>query len=359
MIFRKITLTLRNLTLFLLLISLTGCMKDDQWVKEHLQQGNIQLAAGGLFVVNEGNFMYGNATLTYYDTLKKEPHHDLFYKINGLPLGDVAESMTIWKSSGYVAVNNSGKIYVIDPANGKYTGKITGLTSPRFIHFVNDQKAYVTDLYAGKISIINPATNQVTGAIPTPSHASTEEMVRLDNQLFVTCWSGGKTVLVVDTDKDQVTTEIPTGDQPCGIVLDRYNKIWVLCQALPGNTSKSVAQLQRIDPVTRKVEQSFSFPAEAKPVKLNIDGKGENLFYLLGNEVWKMTVEASQLPDKPFISLNSTLLYGLGIDPVNGDIYVSDALDYQQAGTISRFSASGRLIDTFKAGIIPGRFCFK
>ena len=89
-------------------------MKDDQWIKDHLQQGNITLADGGLFVVNEGNFMYGNATLTYYDTLKREVQNDLFYKVNGLPLGDVAESMTIWNSHGYVVVNNSGKIYVMD-----------------------------------------------------------------------------------------------------------------------------------------------------------------------------------------------------------------------------------------------------
>ena len=334
-------------------------MKDDQWVKDHLQQGNIQLPAGGIFVVNEGNFMYGNATLTYYDTLKRVAQNDLFYKVNGLPLGDVAESMTIWKSSGYVVVNNSGKIYVIDTKTGKYTGKITGLTSPRFIHFVNDQKAYVTDLYAGKISIINSATNQITGSIPTPSHASTEEMVQFGNQLFVTCWSGDKTVLVIDIEKDQVVAEIGTGDQPCSIVLDSFNKIWVLSQALPGNSSKSLAQLHRIDPVTRKIERSFNFPTEAKPVKMNIDGKGNNLFYLLGNEVRKMAVTADQLPDQAFVAPDSKLLYGLGIDPVNGDIYVSDALDYQQSGIVSRFSASGRLIDTFKSGIIPGRFCFK
>lgn len=358
MISSKRTITFRNLILFLLLIFLSSCMKDDQWVKDHLQQGNTTLADGGLFVVNEGNFMYGNATLTYYDTLKREVQNDLFYKVNGLPLGDVAESMTIWNSHGYVVVNNSGKIYVMDTGNGKYTGKITGLTSPRFINFVNDQKAYVTDLYAGKISIINPTTNLITGSVACPSHSSTEEMVQFGNQLFVTCWTAGKTVLVINMNTDQIISEITTGEQPCGIVLDRYNKIWVLCQALPGNSSIR-AQLQKIDPATRKVEQSFIFPADAKPVKLTIDGKGENLYYLLGNEVRKMNVSADQLPAGSFISLQSVLLYGLGIDPVNGNIYVSDALDYQQSGTITRFTESGIPIDKFKAGIIPGRFCFK
>ena len=348
-----------HFVLLLLLSFFSGCMKDDKWVQDHLQQSNIQIPDGGLFVVNEGNFMYGNATLSCYDTLKKVVQNDLFYKVNGLPLGDVAESMTIWKSSGYVVVNNSGKIYVFDIRSGKYTGKITGLTSPRFIHFVNDQKSYATDLYAGKISIINPAKGIVTGMILCPSHPSTEEMVQFGNQLFVTCWSGDKTVLVIDTDKDQITGEISTGEQPCGLVMDRHSKIWVLCQSSPGNNSGSLAMLQRIDPVSKTIEKSFSFASGAKPVKLTIDGKGENIFYLLGNEVHKMPVLAVRLPEKPYITLQSKLLYGLGIDPVNGNIYVSDALDYQQPGLISRFSESGMLIGTFKTGIIPGRFSFK
>ncbi len=345
--------------IILIIIGLSGCMKDDQWVKDHLQQGLFQFSSNGVFIVNEGNFMYGNATLSYYDPSTKEIQNDIFYRANGLPLGDVAESMTIRQTSGYVVVNNSGKIYVMDINTGKYTGKITGLTSPRFIHFVNDQKAYVTDLYAAKITIVNPVTNQITNSIPCPNHASTEEMVQFGNNLFVTCWSGDRTVLVIDISKDQIIAEIKTGEQPCGIVLDKNNKIWVLCQALPGNTSTIKAVLQRIDPVSMKIERSFEFSVDTKPVKLNIDGPGENIYFLKGNSICKMPVTADVLPLQPFITLSSKILYGLGIDPVTGDIYVSDALDYQQSGIINRFSSSGKLLDTFKSGIIPGRFCFK
>lgn len=359
MIFRKNILNPLYSLVILLLASMTGCMKDDQWVREHMQPVDINLASGGVFVVNEGNFMYGNATLTFYDTLRKEVQNDLFYKVNGLPLGDVAQSMSLWKSSGYIVVNNSGKIYVIDTSTGKYTGKITGLTSPRYMHFVNNEKAYISDLYAGKITIVNPISNVVSGVIPCPSHPSTEEMVQVGNKLFVTCWAGDKTVLVIDLEKDQVKTEIPTGDQPSGIVKDSSGKIWVLCQASPGTQSKSNPLLQRIDPVTEKVDLSLAFPAGAKPVKLTIDGNGDNLFYLSGNDVFKMSALAVVLPVKPIISLNAKLLYGLGIDPSSGDIYVSDALDYQQSGWISRFDKSGVQKDRFKSGIIPGRFCFK
>lgn len=344
---------------FFLQFALAGCMKDDQWVRDHLKQIDVKLSEGGVFVVNEGNFMYGNATLSYYDTLKREVQNDLFYRVNGLPLGDVAESMSIRNSTGYIVVNNSGKIYILDAESGKYTGKITGLTSPRFMHFVNNEKAYVTDLYAEKITIVNPITNLVTGVIKTPSHPSTEEMVQVGDLLFVTCWSGDKSVLVIDINKDQIIAEITTGPQPCGIVLDHFGKIWVLCQSLPGTNSKSNALLQRINPASLSIDKSFTFNASEKPIKLVIDGKGENLFYILGSEVKKMPVSAEQLPDRPFIAINSKILFSVGIDPANGNIYVSDALDYQQSGLIFRYSETGRLLDTFKAGIIPGRFCFK
>ena len=177
--------------------------------------------------------------------------------------------------------------------------------------------------------------------------------------LYVTCWSGDKTVLMIDTEKDQVVAEIAVGDQPCGIVSDKYHKIWVLCQSLPGIISAGNAHLVRIDPISNLIDRDLPFPSGSKPVKLNIDGNGEYLFYLLSGGIIKMAVLDDHLPMQPFISLSAKVLYGLGIDPVNGNIYASDALDYQQSGTISRFSASGKLIDSFKAGIIPGRFCFK
>ena len=49
----------------------------------------------------------------------------------------------------------------------------------------------------------------------------------------------------------------------------------------------------------------------------------------------------------------------LGLDPSNGDVYVADAIDYQQQGQILRYSQDGELLDSFYVGIIPGAFCWK
>ena len=347
-----------NITLLaFILLLFTGCMKDDEWISRH-QTGTM--LPGGVFIVNEGNFMYGNASLSFYNPSTRTVQNDLFYSANGLPLGDVAQSMVIRNNLGYIVINNSGKVYVINTSDGKYVGKITGLTSPRYIHFLNSEKAYITDLYAGQITIFNPATYLITGSIITKDHASTEQMVQWNDFLFVSCWSFDNTILVIDTRTDAIVGEIKTGKQPGGLVIDKNNKIWTLCDggwSKSGTTSR-IPMLQRIDPASRTIEKSFPLTADAKPSRLAINGSRDSLLFI-NDGIWKLNVNASTLAEHPFLSTQNHLYYSLAIDPQTSEIYLSDAIDYLQRGLVYRYSALGAKVDSFKTGIIPGAFCFK
>lgn len=93
------------------------------------------------------------------------------------------------------------------------------------------------------------------------------------------------------------------------------------------------------------------------PNNLKISPDGETIYYL-NNGVNQLSIYASSLPTTSIISQNGALFYGLGISPTN-DVYVSDAVDYVQAGIVYRYDSTATLIHQFLVGIIPQGFWFK
>ena len=205
-------------------LSLTSCMKWDYG--DAVEDFNA--TGAGLFITNEGNFQYGNATLSYYDPATKQVQNEIFFRANGMKLGDVAQSMTIYDNKGWVVVNNSHVIFAIDLNTFKEVGRIENLTSPRYIHFLSDEKAYVTQLWDNRIFIINPKKYEITGYIQVPDmtmeSGSTEQMVQYGKYVYCNCWSYQNRIIKIDTETDQVVDELKVGIQPTSLVMDKYNK---------------------------------------------------------------------------------------------------------------------------------------
>ena len=350
---------LRLAIVVLLLASLVGCMK---W--EYEDGESFATSGAGLFVINEGNFQYGNASLSYYNPATKSVENEVFYRANAMKLGDVAQSMTLYGDTGWIVVNNSHVIFAIDPTTFKEKGRIENLTSPRYIHFLSDEKAYVTQLWDNRIFIVNPKRYEITGYIECPAmtmeSGSTEQMVQWGKYVFVNCWSYQNRILKIDTTTDKVVAELEVGIQPTSLVLDCYGKLWTITDGGYEDSpyGYEAPSLYRIDAETFTIEKQFRFAKGDAPSEVQLNGRGDKLYWI-NNDVWAMDVTADRIPVKPFIPYSDTLYYGLTIDPRSGEVYVADAIDYVQAGKIYRYSEQGERLDEFYVGIIPGAFCWK
>ncbi len=312
-----------------------------------------------VFIINEGNFLYGNASLSYYDKEVRKLENASFSRANAIDLGDVAQSMAIYKGTGFVVVNNSGVIFAVDISTLKVKGQVTGLVSPRYVHIVNDTKAYVTDLYAARITVFNPKTYKITGYVETEGHSSTEQMVQYGKYVFTNCWSYDNKILVIDTETDRVVDEIEVGIQPTSLVIDKYHKIWTVTDGgYEGSVyGQETPALYKIDAASRQVERQYSFQFGDYPSEITINGAGDTIYYI-NKSIWRMDVTATRLPVRPFLEADGTLYYGLGIDPYNSEVYVADAVDYQQPGVVYRLDPAAQPLDTLIVGIIPGAFAF-
>lgn len=353
----KISHILLFVTASLLLYS---CMKWDygEVSEEFNATGN------GLFITNEGNFQYGNATLSFYNPDTKQVENEIFYRANGMKLGDVAQSMTIHDGKGWISVNNSHVIFAIDLNTFKEVGRIEGLSSPRYIHFISDDKAYVTQIWDNRIFIVNPKRYEITGYIDVPGmtmeNGSTEQMVQYGQFIYCNCWSYQNKIIKIDTETDSVVDELKVGIQPASLVMDKYNKLWTVTDGgYEGSPyGYEAPALYCIDAATFTIEKLFQMKLDDTPSELQINGSGDKLYWI-NKDIWCMDVTANRIPIRPFLEYRDTKYYGLTVNPVNGDVYVADAIDYQQQGIVYRYSASGEMIDEFYVGIIPGAFCWK
>lgn len=343
----------RRITLLCAFATLLGLVSCDTKPKVNDEIVLPPPVEGSIMMINEGNFQFGNASLTVYDFNKDIIYPDVFEKTNGRKLGDVFQSVTVGNGSAYLVVNNSQKIEVVNPENYQSIATITGFRSPRYMLIVNANKAYVSEYYCNQIRIVDLHTNTIIDSIRMDGWM--DEMVLLNNKVYVT--NAKKSyILGIDISSDSITDTIKGAYGSIGIQVDANNKLWVLCN---GDLSRSIHPvLQRINPALNTVEQSFPLNfSEVDVSRLRINSSKTKLYWLCKN-VFSMGIDDQAVSTKPFIQAANQNFYGLGVDPKTNEVYVSDAKDFVQQSVINRYRSNGTFVGDFKAGLITGGFYF-
>jgi hypothetical protein len=327
-----------------------SCRKDKP---ETFNNTAVVNNSGSVYIINEGNFQFGNAKVSYYDFASGNVAEDLFQPANHAALGDVCQSINSFNNKIYLVLNNSQKIVVVNPSNFVQTTTINGFNSPRYFLPVSNNKAYVTDLYANAISIVDLNSNSITGNIPLKGW--TEELLQVYGEVFV-CNKNSDKLFVINAASDKISDSILISYGANSIQEDKNGKLWVLCN---GDSTKNIhASLRRINPISHQVEKNFSFADKHDfPQRLKINESNDILFFINGG-IFKMNIADNNLPSNSLVPKGTHNFYGIGVNPVNGDLYAADAIDYVQRGMIYRYKNDGTLISNFLAGIIPSDFYF-
>jgi len=345
---------MRAIIYTLIITILFSCKKNElgpQCINCSDKETNTEIA--DLLILNEGNFGWGNGSLSLYKPNLHTITNNVYQQANNnIALGDVAQSAFQFKDYIYVVANNSNKIEVINKNNFQSTGTISGFNSPRYFLPVSDNKAYVSDLYSNSIQIVDLSNNSITGNIST--NGWTEELLIYNDTVYVCDMTNDK-LLIINPANDLLINSINLGRQPNSIVKDKNNKLWILCD---GGINQMNPKLIKFNPQTRAIEATLTFSSITdSPNQLSINSNGDNLYFINSN-IYKMSINDLALPSSPIITSNNNNFYGLGIDPLQENIYVADAIDYVQNGIVFRYSSSANLIDQFYVGIIPGKFLF-
>jgi hypothetical protein len=322
----------------------------------------------GFITICEGNFTYGNASMTFFDLKKNTSFQNIFQSVNHFKLGDVAQWITKFRSYYFISINNSGKILVINAQSLKFINQITNLTSPRQILVINDSLAVVSDLYAKYLTFFSPENFQILFKLPL--HHSSEAMAFDNGFLFVTSWSFDNKIFKINPFDRKVIDSTIVTYQPNSIVIDKFHHLWVLSDGglwngAPVHTLPAITELtENLDTIKVFKFNNIDF----SPSSLCINSSKDTLFFLNSSwsnttdphfGVFKMPVTALSLPQKPFIPQKNATFYRLNYIPQTQMIAVADAKDFQQPGQMLIFYTNGKLFLKFNTGIIPAMNVYK
>ena len=318
--------------------------------------------ATGVVVVNEGNFSDSDGSFDFYKPSEATVSSGIYGQVNGVQTSGLFQSIYFHEQSGYLVDQKGSKITRVDAETFEYITDITDeLSTPRYMVVANG-KGYVSNWGAFDANFNLP--NSFVAVIDLSDNSTIKTIAIGDGAEGLTVYAGNvfvansysNTIQEINTETDEVAATIEIADAPLGFVEDSSGKHWILSSSF----ITGVARLTQIDLASGIISKSFEVAGSAK--SLNIDGPGSNLYYLsapFGAEarVYTLPITASAAPAEALLSESN--LYGIGVDPDTGELYVANHNAFQGNGTIQRYNVNAELIDTFAAGRAPSSFAFR
>ena len=320
------------------------------------------VSAKGMYILNEGLFLMNNSTLSYYNFETGEFTEDIFLDVNHRGLGDVGNDLQQYGAKLYIVVNNSNIVEVVDPATASSlkTINLSG-KQPRCLAFLDD-KAYVS-CFDGDVVRIDTATLEVDATVHTGPNP--DGICVCNGKIYVSNSGGlnapnyGNTVSVIDPSSFTVIKDITVEINPTRIKSWQNRYVYVVSN---GNYSNVSYSFQKIDAQSDEMVKNYNLEV------LNFDIY-QNLAYVYTYDYSTMTsawikvlnLETDEVVKEQFISDGTQLKtpYGIKVNPLNGDVYITDAGTFTTNGDVYCFDQNGKKKFSFEAGLNPSAMSFR
>ncbi len=307
-----------------------------------------------VLLTNEGGFQQGNASISQYVPATEEITHDVFMTANNRPVGDVLMPVSFVNGEMWLVVNNSGNIWVVDSTDLSIKDEVTGLGSPRFAVSSSDESVYVSNLFGDILDVVDATDKNVTGSIDL--NGWSERMVLVNNEMWVANKST-EYLYQIDVNTEAVSDSIKVRKNGGTIIpVGTGNHVFLLCEAEWDLSTKPC--IYRIDLGTKEIIDSLEFAVGQSVTHLVYDIRNDQLLFANSGlhriDATNLAASTGAIND-----LTDVVVYAIAVDPVNGDVYVSDAGDFTGRSMIHRLSSNGNELSSFEAGVNCNGFVFR
>ncbi len=321
----------------------------------------VDTQAHGIYILNEGLFQHNNSTISFYNFDTGDFCADMFLEVNQRGLGDTGNDLKRYGSKLYCVVNNSHRVEVMDFATAKSIKAISlPGKSPRHITF-HLNKAYVS-CFDGDVVRIDTATLEVEQSVHSGNNP--EGLCVCNGKLYVAN-SGGlnnpdydKTVSVFDVNTLTLLKTIEVGINPYLVAASDDGQYVYVCTR--GDYIDQCGTLSRIDAHTDQITYTWS-----NIQNFCLDGNKAYVYEVdynaASNPVKVLNLANPDMEPTLFITDGTSLQmpYGITVNPLNGDVYITDAHNFTVTGDVFCFDKNGKKKFSFSAGLNPSAIVFK
>lgn len=368
-------------TFVIMTLMLGSCREEDIiFIPEEVEISTPEYTSiDGFYLLNEGNMGSNKATLDYYDYTTGMYTRNIYGNANpSVPkeMGDVGNDLKIYGSKLYAVINCSNKIEVMDVRTTKRIGQIE-IPNCRYIQF-HEGYAYVTS-YAGPVEI-NPNYEQ-KGFVAKIDTATLQEVDRcivgfqpdeldIANGKIYVANSGGymvpryeNTVSVIDlatfSEEERIEVAINLHRVKC----DKRGRLWISSR---GDYYDTESKLYCYDTRKKRIERVLNVPST------NMWLDGDSLYVVsaqwsytsMSNEITNAIIDVEKMEKvcdnfiKDGTDKDIKIPYGIAVNPITKDIYVTDAKNYVNPGYLHCYGQDGKRKWSVRTGDIPAHFVF-